>query len=150
VQETDLQENYTYTPPNAITIPEGLTKYLVKSAEIARWVRYKIRNEEDSTNVANAIFEGYRFVSQEDLEKASVNYFFDITKSGKYNNDMLTRGDLVLMKIKLAKLKARAEYYAQIAKNAEMAVRQEMKSKIPGVQDNSEYSYSVPQVRVDN
>lgn len=112
-----------YVPPSRLDIPDQILKRFHSNGETLRWIRFKIRNEEDLENMGDRAHEGYVPVRPEEVPELSRNT--NRIDHSQYGSLVLKK-DLVLMKIKIEKARARHEFYLDQARSMGRAMKQEL------------------------
>lgn len=146
VQETREEEERPrdWQPPEKLaapTPPEGIS---------LRFVRYRVRNEDDAENVVERRRQGYEFVTPEEIKSWGSGEFLYAhmeDASDKGRSGEVRVGDLVLMKIPTYMAKQRTDYYAHTTKALAEAIDAELRSQgtamapIPANESRSSVSF---------
>lgn len=127
-QETRAAESAprNWTPPDKLsapTPPEGIS---------LRFVRCRVRNEDDSENVIERRRQGYEFVTPQEIKTwGDGNFIYahmdDASDRGRSGEVRV--GDLVLMKIPTRMAQQRKDYYEHTTQALTEAVETELRSQ---------------------
>jgi hypothetical protein len=96
----ETQKRKEWRPPGSLDTPEPPNGFKY------RWVRYAVKNDDDTRNVVNRMQEGYEFVDPKELGEDFVAH---VATDGKQAGRVI-QGDLVLCKIPVENVEAREAY----------------------------------------
>lgn len=108
-----------YRPPSILDIPEGLPPGFVY-----RWLRVRIRNEDDDRNIFRRRREGWEFLKKEDVP----GYDGPIHDKGAFQG-VIGQTDLVLAKLPEEIAEERRRYYADQTAGANEAIEVELRNE---------------------
>jgi hypothetical protein len=104
-----------YKRPNQIEIPTEIREYFLKKGMKLRWIRYKIGEEIDTSNLNYKTSEGYSLVRLDEIPEDLLKKFVNNTVTDAVFGSMMVRGDLTLAKIPVEAAEARREFYREEA-----------------------------------
>jgi hypothetical protein len=90
-----------YKPPNILEVPEGLPEGFVY-----RWLRVRVRNEDDTKNIFKRRTEGFEYVRADEVP----SYFGPSHQEGAFAG-VIGQTDLVLARIPEQIAQDRRDYY---------------------------------------
>ena len=61
------EEEYTYSEPNLLEIPQAVTDRFLEQGMKLRWLRTTIKGSDDYANIGKRMQEGYEFVSLDEV-----------------------------------------------------------------------------------
>jgi len=106
--ETRETEEFEYTEPNLLDIPEAVKHRFSDQGMTLRWIRITLKGGDDYTNVGKRLAEGWEFVSLEEVpEMAHTSMVRD---EGRYKGTVC-RGDLALAKMSAKRAEARQRHF---------------------------------------
>lgn len=115
----------TYQPPQRLEIPKDIIERFLQEDCALRWIRVKVKNEDDFKQISKRQREGYIFVKAEEVE--DLIKFLGLTINS--TSGMVINGDLALAKINLGDQQARQEYYEDMARRQENAFMQDLEKQ---------------------
>lgn len=115
----------TYQPPQRLEIPNDIRERFLAEEYALRWIRVKVKNEDDAKQISKRQREGYSFVKAEEVE--DLISFLGLTINP--TNGMVINGDLALAKVHVADQQARQEYYEDMARKQEQAFMNDLEKQ---------------------
>lgn len=122
-ERTEEVRDFTYRPPTDLEISEKVRSRFLNKGMKLRWIRYKIQGELDQNNIFRHMKEHASFVKPEEVPEM-INTV-EIINTGKVEN-MVTIGDLALVKIPVEAAEARREYYQSQTANQLGAIKRDL------------------------
>jgi len=119
------EEEYTYTEPNLLDIPESVTDRFAGQGMKLRWLRTTIKGADDYANIGKRIQEGYEFVSLDEVPEMAHTAM--VKEEGRYKGTVC-RGDLALAKIPVKRAEARQRHYEQASDHMIDAVNSQLEN----------------------
>lgn len=117
------EEEYTFTEPNALEIPEAVLNRYTEQGMVLRWIRVAIRGQDDIANVGKKTQTGWKFILPTEVpEMASTSF---VREGGRYNGTVC-RGDLALAKLPKQRYVARQKFYEKKAGDLMDAVNSQL------------------------
>lgn len=110
-----------WEPPSMLKTPEPPEGF------VYRWVRSRLQNAEDESNVSSRKRQGYEVVRPDDIKDKNF-----IHQSLEYNTNAgrdgeVRVGDLILMIVETRIAKQRDAYYGDLARNQQAAIDNELR-----------------------
>lgn len=115
----------TYQPPQRMDIPKDIVERFLQQNLALRWIRVKIKNEDDQKQISKRMREGYQFVKPEEVEDLIIHLGLLVNPS----SGMVLNGDLALAKIDVGDQEARQTYYEDMARAQENAYMQDLEKQ---------------------
>lgn len=112
-----------YKPPSDLEIPESVKAKFLNAGFKLRWVRYKIQGELDQGNIFRHQKEGAEFVKPDEVTELK-----NSTQVASLQNaeNLVTIGDLALVKIPVEWAEARRKYYQEQSQNQLGTIKNEL------------------------
>lgn len=108
----DSKRKKTYVRRDASEVPEYVQDHFRKKGYEVRFVRHKLAGGDDYRNLAKREQEGYEFVTSSEVPKEYMDTLrIDELRDRK---DIVTQGDLCLMKVDVDLREDRRRYYENI------------------------------------
>lgn len=108
-----------YRPPSTLEIPDNLPPGFVY-----RWLRVRIKNDDDDRNVYRRQREGWEFIKKEDVP----GYIGPAHQKGAFTG-VIGQTDLVLAKLPEDIAEDRRRYYHDITAGANEAIETELRAE---------------------
>jgi len=108
--ETRETEEFEYTEPNLLDIPEAVKHRFSDQGMTLRWIRITLKGGDDYTNVGKRLAEGWEFVSLEEVPE--MVHTSMVRDEGRYKGTVC-RGDLALAKMSTKRAEARQRHFEQ-------------------------------------
>ena len=120
----------TWAPPSSLDAPPAPNGYA------HRWIRTSVQGFEDTANVSKKLREGWDFVKVDQIKEEIGENKFPFYTEGQYQG-CIGIGGLVLARIPIEILEARAEYFKKITQDRMNAVDNDlMKEQHPDMPIN--------------
>ena len=115
-----------WAPPSSLDAPPAPNGYA------HRWIRTSVQGFEDTSNVSKKLREGWDFVKVDQIKEEIGENKYPFYTEGQYQG-CIGIGGLVLARIPIEILEARAEYFNKITQDRMNAVDNDlMKEQHPG------------------
>lgn len=114
-----------YTPPSALKISPNTKDRFRAAGFYLKWIRFRDGSGGiDSKSIRFRMHpqEGYTFVSPQELEEEEMVYLGDTEQY--LGSDIITNGDLVLMKVRVERAEARRKHMNRTTKSKSDAIQQ--------------------------
>lgn len=121
-------ESFEYTMPSSLKIPEKVKeKYLADGYKL-KWIRYRTPSGIDTSNLRRRMHpsEGFVFVRPNEFQAEELIQIGDAETYG--DDQIVTTGDLVLMKTRTEKAEARKRYFEGTTQAQADAIQQRIDS----------------------
>jgi hypothetical protein len=102
-------KDYTYTPQGHLEIPDEVSNEFKNKGFGLRWVRYMLEGGIDTRNWTKQAREGWTPVNPSEVASNQVKYMG--IENQDQLGDVIAKGDLILCKNEMYKIKARQEYF---------------------------------------
>jgi|TARA_E500000318_G_scaffold1756_3_gene2462 hypothetical protein len=119
------EEEYTYSEPNLLEIPQAVTDRFLEQGMKLRWLRTTIKGSDDYANIGKRMQEGYEFVSLDEVPEMAHSAM--VKEEGRYKGTVC-RGDLALAKILVKRAEARQRHYEQASDQMIDAVNSQLEN----------------------
>lgn len=106
--ETREAEDFEYTEPNLLDIPQNVIERFHDEGMTLRWIRITLKGGDDYTNVGKRLAEGWEFVSLEEVPE--MMHTSMVREDGRYKGTVC-RGDLALAKMSAKRAEARKRHF---------------------------------------
>lgn len=134
--ETRMNEdNWTFEEPDALAIPEVVKNRFADAGLALRWIRVRIKNNDDVQNVGKRLQDGWVFVEQKEVPEMMANS--TVREEGRYTGTV-SRGDLALAKMPMARALARKEFFENKSREMMDAVNSQLNSVNQNARDARE------------
>jgi len=111
------------SPVSELDIPEDIKERFLSMGMKLKWCRYLTENRIDIQNIRRKQKEGYTFVTPEEMGEDNESLMAQLESLDKFG-DIISVGDLALMKIPEYKAEARKKYFQQRTKEQTEAVEE--------------------------
>jgi hypothetical protein len=114
-----------YVPPSALKFNPNMKERFLSNGFYLKWIRFRDGTGAlDSKNIRYRMHpqEGYTFVSPQELDEGELVYLGDIEQYA--GSDVITNGDLALMKVRVERAEARRKHMGKVTKSRSDAIKQ--------------------------
>jgi hypothetical protein len=118
-----------YQPPSSLKVPEHIKNKFLQDGFKLKWRRFRQGGSGgyDTKNIRKSLHpaEGYSFVRPDELNRDDLIMIGDTEDYA--DSEVITNGDLVLMKVRTEKAEARRNYYQNRTKENSDAIKAQLK-----------------------
>jgi len=118
----------SYAPPSQLKVDPQIKDRFREAGFYLKWVRFRAgEGGIDSKNLRRRMHpsEGYTFVSPKEMDAMDLISVGDVESYG--GSEIITSGDLVLMKVRIEKAEARRAYYQGRTREQSQAISQRLR-----------------------
>lgn len=123
----ERKEDFSYAPPSQLDFSPELVDQFAEAGFKLKWIRYRSGGEMDTKNVRRRLSpqEGYSFVTPDEISSSELVMLGDIEQYS--GSDVITNGELVLMKVRREKADARTDYYRNQTSQQSRAIEERLR-----------------------
>jgi len=117
-----------YAPPSQLKVDETIKERFREAGFYLKWIRFRAgEGGIDSKNIRRRMHpsEGYTFVSPKEMDAMDLISVGDVESYG--GTEIVTSGDLALMKVRIEKAEARRAYYHGRTREQSQAISQRLR-----------------------
>jgi hypothetical protein len=120
------REDMAYLPPSSLKFSADIAGRFLMDGWKLKWVRMRLGEQLDTKSIRKRLHpsEGYMFVSPSEFDVDELITLGDTEQYG--GTDVITNGDLVLMKVRSNKAEARKQYYQNKTHEQSRAIAQRL------------------------
>ena len=123
--KTREETEWTYEEPDALNIPDSVRNRFDDQEMGLRWLRIKLRENDDYQNIGKKLAEGWTFVAPDEVPEMAHSSI--VLEEGRYSGTVC-RGDLALAKMPKGKIAARQRYFQNKSDNLMTAVNSQLEN----------------------